>query len=110
MINYYNISCNTNSNSGESNLRPLDYEPDVVTTRPFTPNKRGGGCLTSMSKKAFFCEVREQIVEPIGSNIFFFNPQDGIPDAQESRGLGDVYKRQQYKFEFRGIKPATSRL
>ena len=36
LINYYNISCNTNSNSGESNLRPQDYEPDVVTTRPFT--------------------------------------------------------------------------
>ena len=25
---------------------------------------------------------------------FFFNPDAGIRDAQESRGLGDVYKRQ----------------
>ena len=26
---------------------------------------------------------------------FFFQAEDGIRDAQESRGLGDVYKRQQ---------------
>src|SRR5678816_1397035 len=26
--------------------------------------------------------------------IFFFQAEDGIRDAQESRGLGDVYKRQ----------------
>ena len=28
------------------------------------------------------------------SDIFFFQAEDGIRDAQESRGLGDVYKRQ----------------
>src|SRR5674536_310954 len=28
------------------------------------------------------------------SMIFFFQAEDGIRDAQESRGLGDVYKRQ----------------
>ena len=27
-------------------------------------------------------------------NFFFFQAEDGIRDAQESRGLGDVYKRQ----------------
>ena len=27
--------------------------------------------------------------------FFFFQAEDGIRDAQESRGLGDVYKRQQ---------------
>mgnify|MGYP002684580537 CR=1 FL=1 len=27
-------------------------------------------------------------------DIFFFQAEDGIRDAQESRGLGDVYKRQ----------------
>ena len=27
------------------------------------------------------------------SLIFFFQAEDGIRDAQESRGLGDVYKR-----------------
>ena len=32
---------------------------------------------------------------------FFFQAEDGIRDAQESRGLGDVYKRQSYD-------PATS--
>eukprot|EP00658_Telonema_sp_P-2_P034908 TRINITY_DN25458_c0_g1_i2.p1 TRINITY_DN25458_c0_g1~~TRINITY_DN25458_c0_g1_i2.p1 ORF type:complete len:128 (+),score=30.47 TRINITY_DN25458_c0_g1_i2:54-437(+) len=29
-----------------------------------------------------------------GHTIFFFQAEDGIRDAQESRGLGDVYKRQ----------------
>src|SRR5678816_4208277 len=28
--------------------------------------------------------------------FFFFQAEDGIRDAQESRGLGDVYKRQPY--------------
>ena len=28
-------------------------------------------------------------------HFFFFQAEDGIRDAQESRGLGDVYKRQQ---------------
>eukprot|EP00658_Telonema_sp_P-2_P053139 TRINITY_DN41579_c0_g1_i1.p1 TRINITY_DN41579_c0_g1~~TRINITY_DN41579_c0_g1_i1.p1 ORF type:complete len:171 (-),score=44.59 TRINITY_DN41579_c0_g1_i1:49-561(-) len=30
--------------------------------------------------------------------IFFFQAEDGIRDAQESRGLGDVYKRQAMAF------------
>ena len=29
--------------------------------------------------------------------FFFFQAEDGIRDAQESRGLGDVYKRQMYR-------------
>ena len=29
-----------------------------------------------------------------GHVFFFFQAEDGIRDAQESRGLGDVYKRQ----------------
>ena len=29
--------------------------------------------------------------------FFFFQAEDGIRDAQESRGLGDVYKRQPMK-------------
>ena len=28
--------------------------------------------------------------------FFFFQAEDGIRDAQESRGLGDVYKRQAF--------------
>ena len=35
-----------------------------------------------------FCIVAEFFV------VFFFQAEDGIRDAQESRGLGDVYKRQ----------------
>ena len=30
-------------------------------------------------------------------NFFFFQAEDGIRDAQESRGLGDVYKRQKQR-------------
>ena len=30
----------------------------------------------------------------VGTLFFFFQAEDGIRDAQESRGLGDVYKRQ----------------
>ena len=35
--------------------------------------------------------------------FFFFQAEDGIRDAQESRGLGDVYKRQGNT-----IKPQTN--
>ena len=28
--------------------------------------------------------------------MFFVQAEDGIRDAQESRGLGDVYKRQEF--------------
>ena len=31
-------------------------------------------------------------------HTFFFQAEDGIRDAQESRGLGDVYKRQPFDF------------
>ena len=30
----------------------------------------------------------------LDGSCFFFQAEDGIRDAQESRGLGDVYKRQ----------------
>ena len=32
--------------------------------------------------------------------VFFFQAEDGIRDAQESRGLGDVYKRQLFGVVF----------
>ena len=32
--------------------------------------------------------------EGVDHLCFFFQAEDGIRDAQESRGLGDVYKRQ----------------
>ncbi len=35
--------------------------------------------------------------------VFFFQAEDGIRDAQESRGLGDVYKRQDYKGICQGL-------
>eukprot|EP00658_Telonema_sp_P-2_P020116 TRINITY_DN17928_c0_g1_i3.p2 TRINITY_DN17928_c0_g1~~TRINITY_DN17928_c0_g1_i3.p2 ORF type:complete len:105 (-),score=21.51 TRINITY_DN17928_c0_g1_i3:170-484(-) len=33
--------------------------------------------------------------------FFFFQAEDGIRDAQESRGLGDVYKRQMVRVRVR---------
>ncbi len=34
-------------------------------------------------------------------SIFFFQAEDGIRDQPRSRGLGDVYKRQDYKGIYR---------
>ena len=37
-------------------------------------------------------------------SFFFFQAEDGIRDAQESRGLGDVYKRQAMnRLDLRGL-------
>ena len=33
------------------------------------------------------------------SNFFFFQAEDGIRDRSPSRGLGDVYKRQQLEHQ-----------
>ncbi len=38
------------------------------------------------------------------SFVFFFQAEDGIRDRSPSRGLGDVYKRQDYS----GIMPQRS--
>eukprot|EP00658_Telonema_sp_P-2_P040025 TRINITY_DN28639_c0_g1_i1.p1 TRINITY_DN28639_c0_g1~~TRINITY_DN28639_c0_g1_i1.p1 ORF type:complete len:241 (-),score=69.87 TRINITY_DN28639_c0_g1_i1:65-787(-) len=40
--------------------------------------------------------------------FFFFQAEDGIRDAQESRGLGDVYKRQEYGEADVGMGAANS--
>ncbi|CZR94837.1 hypothetical protein CDFC105_33953 [Clostridioides difficile] len=37
---------------------------------------------------------RERMKQGAWRVVFFFQAEDGIRDAQESRGLGDVYKRQ----------------
>eukprot|EP00658_Telonema_sp_P-2_P057007 TRINITY_DN4546_c0_g2_i1.p1 TRINITY_DN4546_c0_g2~~TRINITY_DN4546_c0_g2_i1.p1 ORF type:complete len:324 (-),score=68.45 TRINITY_DN4546_c0_g2_i1:116-1087(-) len=39
--------------------------------------------------------------------FFFFQAEDGIRDAQESRGLGDVYKRQGINAEYGGLTAET---
>ncbi len=41
--------------------------------------------------------VRYHIVVIIYVAFFFFQAEDGIRDVERSRGLGDVYKRQDYK-------------
>ena len=39
--------------------------------------------------------MEEQLCNAVVYSVcFFFQAEDGIRDAQESRGLGDVYKRQ----------------
>ena len=43
----------------------------------------------------FFDSQKKQKTATVGF-FFFFQADDGIRDAQESRGLGDVYKRQVY--------------
>src|SRR5678815_742464 len=40
--------------------------------------------------------------------FFFFQAEDGIRDAQESRGLGDVYKRQLRTFHVGGVAGSAS--
>eukprot|EP00658_Telonema_sp_P-2_P006753 TRINITY_DN12549_c0_g1_i2.p1 TRINITY_DN12549_c0_g1~~TRINITY_DN12549_c0_g1_i2.p1 ORF type:complete len:130 (+),score=24.46 TRINITY_DN12549_c0_g1_i2:1-390(+) len=42
----------------------------------------------------FFIVFLLYISIPCSMFFFFFQAEDGIRDAQESRGLGDVYKRQ----------------
>ena len=42
-------------------------------------------CFVCSSFALCFCSTMK---------FFFFQAEDGIRDAQESRGLGDVYKRQ----------------
>src|SRR5678815_4073967 len=41
-------------------------------------------------------------------SFFFFQAEDGIRDAQESRGLGDVYKRQVTNISFSDATATTS--
>ena len=41
-----------------------------------------------------------------GVCVFFLQAEDGIRDAQESRGLGDVYKRQGEMMSLPAKKPA----
>mgnify|MGYP007068836616 CR=1 FL=1 len=38
--------------------------------------------------------VLHSVIDTRMLTSFFFQAEDGIRDAQESRGLGDVYKRQ----------------
>eukprot|EP00658_Telonema_sp_P-2_P014542 TRINITY_DN1552_c0_g1_i1.p1 TRINITY_DN1552_c0_g1~~TRINITY_DN1552_c0_g1_i1.p1 ORF type:complete len:234 (+),score=53.32 TRINITY_DN1552_c0_g1_i1:23-724(+) len=51
------------------------------------------------------CTVPVSITSSMVVCFFFFQAEDGIRDAQESRGLGDVYKRQ-VSTQSTGIKTA----
>ena len=63
------------------------------------------------------CEIREvddgEVLQA-GRLFFFFQAEDGIRDAQESRGLGDVYKRQCHRCQqllrdMRRVVPSSAR-
>ena len=41
--------------------------------------------------------------------FFFFQAEDGIRGAQESRGLGDVYKRQEQEMAIPGLEITLER-
>ncbi len=52
-----------------------------------------------------YISVMMQVVDQKSVTVFFFfQAEDGIRDRSVSRGLGDVYKRQDY----RGIHPIIS--
>ena len=42
--------------------------------------------------------------------FFFFQAEDGIRDLVRSRGLGDVYKRQEYQEAVRRLEEEAARL
>ena len=44
------------------------------------------------------------------STCFFVQAEDGIRDLVRSRGLGDVYKRQEYKFHLTNGDDAFDRI
>ena len=46
----------------------------------------------------FACVYESYSCYEIAYVLFFFQAEDGIRDLVRSRGLGDVYKRQEYPF------------
>ncbi len=42
------------------------------------------------------CDVSQVVRGVLRFFFFFFQAEDGIRDVERSRGLGDVYKRQDY--------------
>ncbi len=50
--------------------------------------------ITTYTYVQYNASLSEYVLTLILIFIFFFQAEDGIRDAQESRGLGDVYKRQ----------------
>ena len=65
----------------ESEIR-LSAERGFLFESEFVDVSLGGGCMFDIGAKKLSRLDR------------FFQAEDGIRDAQESRGLGDVYKRQ----------------
>ena len=47
-----------------------------------------------LSERGVFSSIRSQMRVCLSTSVFFFQAEDGIRDLVRSRGLGDVYKRQ----------------
>ncbi len=50
-------------------------------------------CMVKAGSSVGSVEVRDVVGR---GGMFFFQAEDGIRDVERSRGLGDVYKRQDY--------------
>ena len=55
---------------------------------------RESGCAVCRYSVCVGARLEARVVVFFFVFFFFFQAEDGIRDAQESRGLGDVYKRQ----------------
>ncbi len=53
--------------------------------------------FTLRSQVDVLMDVTDQLLLLLFIVVFFFQAEDGIRDCLLSRGLGDVYKRQDYK-------------
>ena len=81
----------------QSVIGPLTLEAAFYSI--FTFNFRFNRALISHSGAMLRHRNFQSVIGPLTLEaafylIFFFQAEDGIRDAQESRGLGDVYKRQ----------------
>ena len=67
----------------------LDSEITIYTDGSKIGGKVGSGFVVFKRKKVIFFQNAR-----LPDKATVFQAEDGIRDAQESRGLGDVYKRQ----------------
>ena len=67
--------------------------------------KRGRSAVrrAAMGRSTVLCWATPLLAETQLPFLLFFQAEDGIRDAQESRGLGDVYKRQTLKVPLKGV-------
>ena len=78
------LNCHSSSLQLGSSFFPLFYDIFISGT----PN-------SGLQARCEICYTFSLVYQHVNSTWgYFFQAEDGIRDAQESRGLGDVYKRQ----------------